>query len=136
MPKWRYHQFFWRCFISLVNLSYWSKFHVNIITGSGVMTIFFSKRLTRNPEIRNITVWVLPSIWRLGWVRDTKFGTNVSNKRLLSAAKCQGYSFYHFWLIKGKPQIRVNNSSKQLFCQAIKILFWFLISKNRFFVKL
>ena len=26
------------CSISLVKFSYWSKFHVNIITGSGVMT--------------------------------------------------------------------------------------------------
>ena len=25
---------------------------------------------------------------------DTKFGTNVSNRMLLNAAKCQGYSFY------------------------------------------
>ena len=33
--------------------SYRSKFHVNIITGSGVMIIFFYKGLTRNPEIRN-----------------------------------------------------------------------------------
>ena len=30
----------------------------------------------------------------MGRVKDTKFGTNVSNKMLLSAAKCQGYSFY------------------------------------------
>ena len=29
------------CFVSLVNFSYWSKFHINIITGSGVMTILF-----------------------------------------------------------------------------------------------
>ena len=28
-------------FVSLVNFSYWSKFHVNIITGSGLVTIFF-----------------------------------------------------------------------------------------------
>ena len=32
---------FWRCFVSLVKFSYWSKFHINIITGSGVMTISF-----------------------------------------------------------------------------------------------
>ena len=42
-----------------------------------------------------------------------------SNEILLNAPKCQGYSFYHFWIIKGKPtgggvklpsttQIRVN----------------------------
>ena len=46
---------------------------------------------------------VLPSIWRLGRVRNTKFGTNVSNKMLLNAATCKGYSFYHFLVIKGKP---------------------------------
>ena len=46
-------KFFWRCFVSLVRFSYWSKFHVNIITGSGIMKIFFYKGLTRNPEIGN-----------------------------------------------------------------------------------
>ena len=69
------------CFVSLVKFSYWSKFHVNIITGSGIMTIFFYKGLTRNSEIGNTNVWVLPNIWRLGRVIDTKFGTNVSNRK-------------------------------------------------------
>ena len=67
------------------------------------MTIFFYKRLTRNPEIENNPVWVLPNIWRLGRVMDTKFGTNVSNRMLLNAAKFQSCSFYFFWVIKGKP---------------------------------
>ena len=93
---------FWQCFIYLVKFSYWSKFHVNI-TGSGVMAIFFYKGLTRNPEIGNTPIWVFSNIWRLGQIRDTKFGTNVSNKILLNAAKCQGYSFYCPWIIKGKP---------------------------------
>ena len=53
-----------------------------------------SARLTRNPEIGNVCV--LPNIWRLGQVTDTKFGTNVSNKMLLNTAKCQNYSFYFF----------------------------------------
>ena len=83
--------------------SYGSKFHVNIITGSGIMTIFFYKGLTRNPEIGNTHVWVFPNIWRLGRVIDTTFGTNVTNRMLLNAAKFHGYSFYHFWIIKGKP---------------------------------
>ena len=96
-------KFFWRCFVSLVKFSYWSKFHVNIITGSGIMTIFFYKGLTRNPEIGNTPVRVLPNIWRLGRVMDTKFRMNVSNRMLLNAAKFQGYSFYCFWVIKGKP---------------------------------
>ena len=112
-------KFFWRCFVSLVKFSYWSKFHVNIITGSEIMTIFFYKGLNRNPEIGNTPVWVLANIWRLGRVIDTKFGTNVSNRMLLNPAKFQGYSFYRFWVIRGKPtgglkrhphhtQIRVN----------------------------
>ena len=67
-------------FVSLVMFSYSSKFHVNIITGSKVMTIFSYKGLIRNPEIVNTSVWVFPNIWRLGSVRDTKFGKNVSNK--------------------------------------------------------
>ena len=66
----------------LVNFSYASKFHVNIITASGIMTIFFYKRLTRNPEFGNTPAWVLPNIWRLGRVMDTKFDTKISNRKL------------------------------------------------------
>ena len=94
--------FFWRYFVSLVKFSYWSKFHINIITGSGVMTIYFYKGLTRNPEIRNTPVRILPNIWRLGQVRHTKFVADVPNEMLLHAAKYQGYSFCGFWLNTGK----------------------------------
>ena len=41
---------FWRCFVSLVSFSYWSKFRVNVITSSRVMIISFYKGLTRNLE--------------------------------------------------------------------------------------
>ena len=44
--------FFGIVYVSLVNFSYWSKFHVNIITGSGVMTIYFYKGLARNSRNR------------------------------------------------------------------------------------
>ena len=98
---------FWHFLVSLVKFSYWSKFHVSIITGSGVMTISFYKGLTRNPEIGNTPVWVLLNIWRLGRDTDTKFGMNVSNRELLNAAKFQGYSFHHFWVIKKKPTGRI-----------------------------
>ena len=67
------------------------------------MTILFYKGLTRNPDIRNTSVWVFANVSRLGWVSDIKFGKNVSNKILVNAAKCQGYNFYRFWVIKGKP---------------------------------
>ena len=73
-------KFFWRCPVSLVKFSYWSKFHVNTMTGSGVMTIFVYKGLTRNVEIKNTSIWVLSNNWRLGRVRDDTFGTNFPIK--------------------------------------------------------
>ena len=65
-------------------------FQVNTITDSGVMTIFVNKELSKNPKIVNTPVWVLANIGRLDRVRDTRFGKNVSNEKLLNAAKCQG----------------------------------------------
>ena len=62
--------------------------------------------LTRNPEIGNTLVYVLPNIWRLGQVRVTKFGTNLSNKMSLNAAKCKGY--IAFTVLLPPTQIRVN----------------------------
>ena len=97
---------FWSFFVSLVKFIYWSKFLVNIITLSGVMTIFFYNGLTRYLKIENTPVWLLPNIWRLGQVTDTKSGANVSHRMLLNAGKCQGYSFYRFWVIVGKPTVK------------------------------
>ena len=62
-------KFFLHTFVSLVNFSYWSMFHVNIITGCEIMTIFFYKGLIRNPEMGNIPV--LLNIWRQGRILDT-----------------------------------------------------------------
>ena len=94
----KFIKFFWPYSISLVKFSYWPKFHVNITTG--LTKIFAYKGLTRYLEIANTPVWVLPSILRLGQVRDTKFGPNVSNKLLLHAPKCQGYGFTVFELLR------------------------------------
>ena len=73
-----------------------TKFHVNIIIGYRAMTIFLYKGFTRNPKIANTSVLVFPYILRLGQIRDTKFGANVSYEMLWNAAKCQGYDFYRF----------------------------------------
>ena len=59
--------------------------------------------MTRNSEIGNTPVWFLPNVLRPRQNRDTKFATNVYNEMLMNSAKCQGCSFYHFWVIKGKP---------------------------------
>ena len=34
---------FWRFFVSLVKFSHWSKFQIEVITGSGIIAIFFIK---------------------------------------------------------------------------------------------
>ena len=99
--------------IALCQVQLLNKFHVNIITGSGVMTVSFYKGLTRNLEIGDATVWVLPNIWRLRRVRDTKCSTKFSNKMLLNSAKCQSYSFYSFSLHRpplpqNTPILRLN----------------------------
>ena len=90
----------------------------------------FYKQVTRNLEIGNTLVWVFPNIWRLGWVRDTKFNTNVSNKMLLHVAKCQGYSFYCFWIVKGKPlegsKITLPPPSPKLVSIAFQDIMWLL----------
>ena len=67
---------------------------MSIITGSGVMTIYFYKELTRNTEIRNTLAWVLANTWSQRRVRDSKFGTDVSNEMFLNAAKYQSYRFH------------------------------------------
>ena len=114
LPTWRHRQIFRRCFVSHLNYGYWSKFDVNIITGSGVMAIFFCKGLTRNTEIENTPVWALPNIWRLGQVRHTKFGTDVTNEMWLNTAKYPGYSFHYFRVIKGKPTMKQGGGGLEL----------------------
>ena len=34
---------------------------------------------------------------------DIKFSRNISDEKVLNAEKCQNYSFYRSWVIKGKP---------------------------------
>ena len=63
-------KFFSRYFVFLVKFSYWSKFHVNIITGSGVMKIFFYKG---SPEIRKSELppselCPIPGDWDKLWI--------------------------------------------------------------------
>ena len=94
---WHHYKFFWRCCVSIVKFSYWLKFHVDFMTGSGVMTIFVYKGLTRNPDMGN----TISGDW-VELLRDTKFGTNVPNKILLNAANGQSYCFFRFLVIMGK----------------------------------
>ena len=51
MPTWSSSRFFWCCFVSLVKITNWFKFHVNTIPGSGVMSFFYKGILTKNLKI-------------------------------------------------------------------------------------
>ena len=83
---WRHCQFFKHCFVFLVKFSYWCKFHVNIITGSGQFSFIGDCPISGDwGELE------IPNLAR------------ISNEMLLNAAKCQGHSFYRVWVIKGKP---------------------------------
>ena len=94
MSIWRHLQFFWRCRVSLVK---W-------LTGPSFMSIsklvlnlweflFVKDWLeTRKLEIPSSDFWQISVIWH-----------DVSNKMLLNGGKCQGYSFYCFWVTKEKP---------------------------------
>ena len=77
---------FWCWRVSLVKFSCWSKFHVNFITGSRVMTFFLYKWLTRNPEIRNTLAWVLLNIADWGKL-------DISNLARMSLLKC-------YWMLQ------------------------------------
>ena len=86
---------------------------------------------TRNPEFGDTPVWVLLDIWRLGEGRNTKFGSDIFNKMLLSAVKCNGYSFYRFWVIKEKKQNVGGKITAQprldypLYCSFMQAWHWF-----------
>ena len=88
---------FWRLCVSLVNFSFWSKFHVNIVTGSGDKTIFVYKGCDKKCG----KFCPISEDW------GYQFELNVCNKNFLNAAKFQVYRFYLFWVIELKTPGRV-----------------------------
>ena len=90
----------------------------SLVTGPSFMSIsslvlelrhFLLWEIDQKSGIRNTLVWVFLNIWRLGWVRETYFDTNVSNEMLLNTAKCQGYFSI--------PVTQVNNGNTRTFCE-------------------
>ena len=105
--------FVWRRHVPFVTFIYLSKFHVSIITGSGVMTIFVYKGFYE--KFRNWKPPLLSFVQYLetGAIEDTKFDINVSNEKLIDAAKCHVYIFYRFWVNKGNPTGRRREGAGQ-----------------------
>ena len=90
------------------SLVYWSKFHVNIITCSGVMLTFKDWPETQKSEISTSEFCPISGDW-------SELG--IPNSARMSLMKCywmlqmQDYSVYRFWVIKGKL-LRVKISKK------------------------
>ena len=121
---------FWRCFVSLVKFSYWPKFHVNIITGSGLWH-FFSQGIDQKPGNRKYPGQSFVQYLETGWVRDIKLSTDISNEILLNTTKCQGYILDYFWVIKGKPtgvevKLPTNLPPTQIRVDFMKIIYFIL----------
>ena len=79
-----------------VNFSCWPNLHVNIVNGSRVMTISVYKALTKKSGIAKKLVRILPNIWRLELISDTKISLNILNKKLLNAAKLKFLFFLSY----------------------------------------
>ena len=96
------HRHFLHCRVSILRFSYWSKFHVNIITGSRVFQISFIKDWSeiRKSEISRSEFYPISGDGgELGKPDSAQMSLMKCHWML---QKCQGYSFYHFWAIKEK----------------------------------
>ena len=97
----RDRQFFNAAIFFFLSLASSLSFMSITLVGLELWQLLLIRDLTRDTKTE-YTVWVLPNVWRLKRVGDANIDMNVSDEKLLNAAKCQDYSFYHFWLIKGK----------------------------------
>ena len=79
--KFKKCQFFLTSFSFSCQVSYWSKFHVNIITGSGITTIFFYKGSEIEQKSGN------RKYPRLSFAQDLETGASY------------GYQILHEWLL-------------------------------------
>ena len=92
--------FFKSCFVSPVKFSYWSRFHVNIITGSGVIIIFFNKGLTRNPEIPPSEFCPLSEDWGKLGIQNLARMSLIKCYWMLQNARVTGFTISE--LLRGK----------------------------------
>ena len=86
-------KYFWSCRVSLIKFSYWSKFHVNIITGSGIFLLW--------PEMEKSEKFLSEFFAIPGdWVKDIIFDTNVSDESywICIAKKLYFLRFFQFRL--------------------------------------
>ena len=81
------------------------------------IAVFVLSSLVTGPSFMSIS-WLAMEFWQFSFLKDwpeirkleiplseffsTKFRMNVSNKKIVNIAKCQGYSFYRFWVITRK----------------------------------
>ena len=93
---WHYRQLFWRCHVSLSKFSNWSKFNVNIISGSRVMTIVVYKWLTRNLKFRNTPSDFCPTSgdWSNLGIPNLACMSQMKRYWMLKNAKVTAFTFF------------------------------------------
>ena len=101
---WRQHHIFWRCFVSLVTFSYSSKFHVNIITGSGVwqFSLIGDWPGIRKLEITPSEFCPIPGDWSELGIPNLARSSLIKYYWMLPNARVK-VKFYFYWVIKGNP---------------------------------
>ena len=88
-------KFFGPCLVSLVGYSYWSKFHVNIITGSGIMKIFFYKGLNTNREVGDTPEFCLISWdWCELWIPNLAGMSPIKYYRMLHISSVTAFTVF------------------------------------------
>ena len=116
---------FWRCFVSLVKFSYWSKFHVSIITGSGIMTIFFYKGLTRNPEIPPSEFCPISGDWGELWIPNLAQMSLIECYWMLQNSRVMAFTVFEL-LRENKKKYSQPSQISQIF----QISVYFLVKKS------
>ena len=130
---WRWCVFF---FFFFVKFSYWSKFLVNIITGSGVMIVFVYKGLTSILEIGNPPSEVCPT--SVDW--DESGSINLARMSLIKSYWIlqNAWYFYNFffkittfavseWLRKKQHGLKLRPTTQirvKISCTSISVFSW------------
>ena len=95
--------FFWHCLVSLVMFSYWSKFHSISWLVLELWQFSFIKHWPKLWKLETPLSKFFPISGDWGELEIPNLAQlSLMNVKSLDVAKCQGYSFYRFWVIKGK----------------------------------
>ena len=95
--------FFWRCFVFLVEFSYLSKFHVNMIMVQELWQFVFIRDWPKIQKLEISPSEFCPISGDWGEKRIPNLSRTSLIRSYWMLQNARGCSFYRFWVIKGKP---------------------------------